>query len=206
MRRHRFVPLAAGLALTLLAAAGCGSSHSTKDVLAAGDLLAERIIPAPDGYGPDPTVGATGTMTPTVFDQDGGAGSASKAGFVVGYKQDYIDTDTVEGLTVTLIEFSTEEDAVSYFQDTAPETLSYAAATRSTFSQIPGALAFAGTKEYAGEYAHGIALTNGKYYALVVYVNALSGTPPFELGEWAKAQYLLLGLKTPVPVQNPNAG
>jgi hypothetical protein len=199
MRRHKLTTGALLLLMAPVAFGACSSSApkvlNTKQALAAGNQLATRVIPAPYGYSPDTTAGATGTMTAAVFDQAGGSEPAAKAGFVVGYKQNYINADTSEGISVTLIQFSSPADATSYFQATAPRTLSFAAATSTPFAQVPGAIAYAGTKEYGGEYAHGVAMTNGKYYALVVYANVLPGSPPIELYNWAKGQYQLLSAK-----------
>jgi hypothetical protein len=199
MRRHKVSTGAFGLLTALFVMTGCSSGGSkvlsTSSALAAGSKLAERVIPAPYGYAPDTTPGATGTMDAAVFDQAGGSASAVKAGFVVGYKQNYVDASTQEGISVTLIQFASSFDATSYFKSTAPKTLSYAAATSAPFTQVPGAISYAGTKEYGGEYAHGVAMTNGKLYALLVYANALPGTPPIELYDWAKTQYELLGAK-----------
>jgi hypothetical protein len=200
MRRYTLLPAAAGLLVTLTAFAGCGASGpkvlNTNQAIAAGNQLAKRVIPPPYGYSADTTTGATGTMTAAVFDQAGGAGSALKSGFVVGYKQNYVDVQTEEGISDTLIQFSSPADATAYFKNTAPETLRYAAATHAPDSQIPGAVSYSGTKEYGGEYAHGVAMTSGKLYALLVYANAQPGTPPIELSEWAKTQYELLSAKS----------
>jgi hypothetical protein len=199
MRRYKLVATGASLLLVVTVFAGCSSSGpkvlNTNQALAAGNQLAKRVIPPPYGYSADTTAGATGTMTASVFDQAGGVGSAVKSGFVVGYKQNYIDVHTLEGISVTLIQFSSPDHAKAYLNATATETLSYAGATRAPDSQIPGAVAYTGSKEYGGEYAHGVAMTNGRMYALLVYLNVQPGSPPIELSEWAKTQYALLGAK-----------
>ncbi len=190
------------LALSALGACGSGSSSAQKPLvgqaaLAAGDQLAHRVIPAPYGYTVDSTAGATGTIDADVFNQAGGIGSAAKVGFVVGFRQNYVDDSTSEGVTVTVLQFSSSKAATAYLKATAPKTLSFAAATKSAYPQIPGAFAFAGQKAYSGDYDHAIAMAGADYYALLVYANAYPGAAPTEINLWAKTQYLLLKVKTP---------
>ena len=127
-----------GAVLTLLvalAAAGCSSSHAlatTPAVLTARQLTT-RILPAPNGYEIDPTPHASGAITRALFDQFGGVRSPSKFGFVAGFKQNYLNPGTGEGLIVTVIEFKSSRDASDYFAQTRPNTLSYAGATLEAF-------------------------------------------------------------------------
>jgi hypothetical protein len=175
--------------LCLLGISGCSSGHTS--TLAAGSRLAARIIPAPYGYTVDTTPGADGAISSEVFDRFGGLGSPSKVGFLAGFKQNYVDDDTEEGIAVTLLEFRSAAAAATYLKVTAPTTLSYAAATHKPFPELPGAIEVDGTKPYGGDYAHGVVMTHGKFYVQLVYATAEPSTPPVEFVSWAKAQYQL---------------
>jgi hypothetical protein len=190
--------------LGIIVIAGCdGSTHkaaskptvssTTVDPsVTAGNRLLPKIITAPVGFSEDQTSGATGAVTPSIFSQYGGTETAAKSGFVAGYKQNYIDDFSSDGIAITLFEFKDTSEASSYFSTTASQTLKFAAATVTPLRVIPGAISVAGTKEYSGEYAHGIVFAKGPYYVSVIYVNVDAGAPPGELTLWAKDQWLML--------------
>jgi hypothetical protein len=175
----------------MVAGSSCSSSPISPDsrALADGPHIAAKIINAPIGYARDTSAGASGSMTPSQFSQFGGDGTATQAHFVAGFKQNYADTNTGEGLSITILKFSSSAAAAAYLSATAPGTLSYAAATEKAYPAIPGAIQVDGTKAYADEYAHGVIMTKKAYYVSFIYVNTLQGTPPFEVYEWAKLQY-----------------
>ena len=81
------------------------------------------MLPPPYEYSADTTTGATGTMTPAVFQQAGGLPPSANSGFVVGYKQNYINSLTSEGITITLLQFANTAKAASYFAETSSQTL-----------------------------------------------------------------------------------
>ena len=172
--------------------ASATTTTTVSPAIAASDNLQSLIIPAPVGFAEDQTNGAAGAISPSVFSQYGGSESSSKAGFVAGYKESYVDSYDPDGITVTLMKFNSPQNASAYFASTGRKTLSFAAATITPFSLIPGAFSVAGTKEYAGEWANGIVFATGPYYVSVVYVNAAQGAPPGELKQWAKTQWLML--------------
>lgn len=161
---------------------GNGSSTTFKN-------LASKVIVAPFGYKLDPTPGAVGQITRAIFDRYGGDSSPVRAAFVAGFKANYVDDSTGEGIAVTILQFKSPAAASRYLAETAPQTLSYAAATHSPYQPIPGAVAVDGTKPYAGEYAHGILMARGSFYAQVIYVNVSDLSAPIELKSWAVAQY-----------------
>lgn len=187
LRRVSFLSLA-GLALfligTLLSACGGGTSSSAEF-----KKLASKVMVAPFGYKLDPTPGAVGQITPALFDRYGGDTSPVRAAFVAGFKANYVDESTGEGISVTILQFKSPTTASRYLVETAPQTLSYAAATHTPYPSIPGAIAVDGTKPYAGEYAHGVLMVRGDFYAQVVYVNVSDLPAPIELKSWAVAQY-----------------
>lgn len=178
----------AGFALfligTLLSACGGGNSSSAEF-----KKLAGKVMVAPFGYKLDPTPGAVGQITPALFDRYGGDTSPVRAGFVAGFKANYVDESTGEGISVTILQFKSPATARRYLAETAPQTLSYAAATHAPYPPIPGAVAVDGTKPYAGEYSHGVLMVRGDFYAQVVYVNVSDLPAPIELKSWAVAQY-----------------
>jgi hypothetical protein len=186
-RREFFRGAVLVLVMVLVACSGCSSTHQTSDQ--AGSQLANQVIEAPYGYQADSTTGASGVISPAVFDRYGGFGSPAKVGFVAGFKQSYVDYDTEEGIAVTLLEFRSPAAATTYLDDTAPKTLSYAAATHKPFESIPGAIEVDGTKAYAGNYTHGVVMAKGKFYVQLVYATAGPSQTPTEFTSWAKAQY-----------------
>lgn len=188
-RRRWALGAAAAITTSLLALSGCGSGSKSSAV--ARDLAA-RVIPAPDGYLLDTTPGANGQISPALFARFGGASSAARGSFVAGFKANYVDETTGEGLSVTILDFSSPSAASAYLKQTQYQTLSFAAATYTAYSPIPGATEADGTKVYAGEYSHGVVMSRGRYYAQVVYVNLMPGPPPFEMRLWTKAQYVRL--------------
>jgi hypothetical protein len=203
MRRPGIVFTLLSLMLAALASA-CGSSGrstsggqpsaaATKAAIALGSKLPSRIIAGPPLFTIDPTPHATGVMTPAVFEQAGGSEDAAKAGFLGGYKVNYLDPTAPDALTITVIEFSSASDAARYFAATAPNELSYAGAVEKADPHIPGAVSVVGTKAYGGEYSQGVVMSRGKFYASVIYVNQFRGTAPAELTTWALREYGLLG-------------
>jgi hypothetical protein len=178
--------------LTVSLAAGCSSTHPQARANLTAPQLAARIIPAPGGYKVDPTPHARGAMSPALFSQFGGAGSAAQLGFVAGFKQNYVDYGTQEGIAVTVIEFSSPQDAGAYLQQTVPKTLNYAAATYKPFTQVPDAVQADGTKAYGGEYSHAVVAATRNFYYQLLYVNAAPSPAPQEFYTWAKDQWALL--------------
>lgn len=203
MRRPGIPFVLLSLVLVALASACASSDHASKGpnqpspaatnaAVAVGYKLPARIIAAPPLFTIDSTPHATGVMTPAVFDQAGGAGDAATAGFLGGYKVNYVDPTAPDALTVTVIEFSSPAAAARYFAATAPHELSYAGAVESSFPQIPGAVSVVATKAYGGEYSQGVVMSRGKFYASVIYVNQFRGIAPKELSTWAQREYGLL--------------
>lgn len=180
------------LFLVALAAAACSSGQPNAPVLLSARQLTTRILPAPYGYEVDPTPHASGVITPALFDEFGGVRSPSTLGFVTGFKQNYLDTSTGEGLIVTVMEFMSSKDARTYFTQTRPGTLSYARATIEPFPRVPGAFEANGTKPYNHGYYHAIVDTASNFYFQVAYANAQPSLAPIELGSWAKLEYLVL--------------
>jgi hypothetical protein len=190
MRRKK---LGVGILAMLAAAttvAACSSSHQGS--LLRAPQLVDKIIPAPYGYTVDSTPGANGGITPAVFAQYGGGGSATKLGFVAGFKANYVNSQTQEGIIVTLLEFSSVKRANAYLKQTATKTLSFASATYKPFGALPGATEADGTKVYGGEYPHAVVDAINNYYFQVDYVTAAPATPPIEFPRWVEAQWALL--------------
>lgn len=165
----------------------CNSGHANTAPPSAA--LRNRIIPPPHNYALDETPGAVGLMDAKVFSQYGGAEASSKAGFVAGYRMGYINPATNEGISVTVVQFHSAADATAYMQSTIPETLNLAAATHAPYPAVPGAVAVDGTKEYAGAYQHGVVMTRGDYYALIVYVVSAPSSVPVEFKSWVGDEY-----------------
>ena len=192
-------PTTAARGATTAAAPAAKTTTTTVDPAAvdpaalAGSRLIPLIIKRPFGYRVDPAAGATGTITPAAFSRLGGTGSAAAAGYLTGYRQNYVDSQTAEGLTVTVMKFTSPAAATSYLASTAKETMSLVAPTVRSFAQVPGALELDGTRAYDGEYEHGVVMAHGAYYASVVYVTLQPVTLPMEFYDWAKVQYLNLG-------------
>jgi hypothetical protein len=177
--------------------AGCGGS--SRPLTSA--QLASKVIDAPNGFSVDPTKGASGQIDAQLFSQFGGASAAATIGFVAGFKQNYIDSGTLEGVSVTLLEFKNAADASKYLKATDNQTLSFADATYRPFQSLPGAVEASGTKTYNGNYVHGVVDATGKYYFQFVYEDATSAQVPLEFGDWVQIQWALLqpGTKTPPP-------
>ncbi|MGO9558890.1 MAG: hypothetical protein ACLPQS_08040 [Acidimicrobiales bacterium] len=173
-----------------LAAAACSSDTGPR--LLTARQLTTKILPAPDGYEVDPTPHASGAITRALFDQFGGVGSPSKLGFVVGFKQSYLNPGTEEALIVTVIEFMSSRDASTYFAQTRPSTLSYAGATLQPFPGVPGAFEADGTKPYNHGYYHAIVDTANNFYFQIAYAAPESTSAPVELGSWAGLEYTVL--------------
>jgi len=180
--------------LAALAAAACSSGHKppTGPALLTARQLTTRILPAPDGYEIDPTPHASGAITRALFDQFGGVRSPAKLGFVAGFKQNYLNPGTDEGLIVTVIEFRSSKDASAYFTQTRPSTLSYAGATLKRFPGVPGAFEAEGTKPYNHGYYHAIVDTANNFYFQVAYVSPEPSPAPVELGPWAGLECTVL--------------
>lgn len=180
--------------LIALAGAACNSGHSMPAAPALLTIrqLTTRILPAPYGYEIDPTPHASGAISRALFDQFGGVRSPSRLGFVAGFKQNYVNSGTDEGLIVTVIEFRSPRDASAYFAQTRPSILSYAGATLKPFPRIPGALEAEGTKPYNHGYYHAIVDTANNFYFQVAYATPEPSSPPVELGRWAGLEYTVL--------------
>lgn len=194
-RTSRFRPTklrGAVLILLVALAAGACNSGPTGPRLLTTRQLTTRILPAPYGYEIDPTPHASGAITPALFDQFGGVRSPSKLGFVAGFKQNYVNPDTGEGLIVTVIEFKSSRDASTYFAQTRPSTLSYAGATLKPFRGFPGAFEAEGTKPYNQGYYHAIIGTANNFYFQVAYAAPEPSSAPVELGAWATLEYGVL--------------
>lgn len=168
----------------------CGPGTVSSSAVA--KQLARKIILAPPGYYVDTTPGSFGQISPTLFQHYGGGGARAKSTFVAGYKGNYVNSSTGEGISITLLEFRSVADATAYLGDTATQTLSFAAATYSPYPAVPGATEVDGTKPYNGDYDHGIVMSRGKYYAQLVYVINQPASAPSELKLWAEAQYAKL--------------
>lgn len=183
--------------LVALVAAACGSGQALpkSPALLTARQLTARILPAPDGYEIDPTPHASGAITSALFDQFGGVRSPSKLGFVAGFKQNYVNATTGEGLVVTVIEFRSSQDASAYLAQTRPSTLSYAGATVKRFPNVPGAFEANGTKAYNHGYYHAIVDTANNFYFQIAYATPEPSSAPVELGEWASVEYHVLKLK-----------
>lgn len=181
--------------LVALTAAACSSSPAQSAPpprLFTSKQLTTRILPAPNGYQIDPTPNASGAITPALFDQFGGVRSPSKLGFVAGFKQNYVNESTSEGLVVTVLEFKSFADASAYLSQTRPSTLSYAGATLKSFPSVPGAFEADGTKAYDGGYYHAIVDTASNFYFQIAYATPEPSQAPAELGSWAGLQYTVL--------------
>jgi len=197
-RTSRIQPTKLGVAvlifLVALAAAGCSSGREppTGPRLLTAPQLTTRILPAPYGYEIDPTPHASGAITRALFDQFGGVRSPSKLGFVAGFKQNYVNPGTGEGLIVTVIEFQSAGDARAYLAQTRPSTLSYAGATLKPFLGVPGAFEAEGTKPYNNGYYHAIVDAANNFYFQVAYATPEPSSAPVELGSWAGLEYTVL--------------
>ena len=185
--------------LVALTATACSSGHAlvTAPPLLTAHQLTTRILPAPNGYQIDPTPHASGVMSRALFDEFGGVRSPSKLGFVTGFRQSYLNPSTEEALIVTVIEFKASRDASTYFAQTSPSTLSYAAATIKPFRSVPGAFEAEGTKPYNHGYYHAIFDTANNFYFQVAYATPAPAAAPIELGSWAGLEYRVLKYKVP---------
>jgi hypothetical protein len=188
--RARPTKLRGAVLIFLLALAAAACSSGPKPLTAR--QLTTLVLPAPYGYQVDPTPHASGAITPALFDQFGGVRSPSKSGFVAGFKQNYVDPGTDEGLIVTVMEFKSSGDASAYFAQTRPSTLSYAGATLEPFPHVPGAFAAEGTKPYNHGYYHAIVDTANNFYFQVAYATPEPSSAPLELGSWAGLEYTVL--------------
>lgn len=156
----------------------------------AGSRLRGLLIKPEIEYQEDATVGATGSITPAAFSTLGGGGTAAKAGFVAGYRDNYVNNSTNEALTITIMQFKTSADASSYLARTAGQTLTGSAPTRQPFAPVPGATEIKATKAYSGEWEYGVVMAHGVYYASVFYINLLQMTSlPVQFNEWVTTQY-----------------
>lgn len=188
-RRTKMGAAAFGVLFLMLLMSSCSSSGGRAFT---SSQLASKIISAPYGYQVDPTQGASGTISPALFAQFGGYGSAAKVGFVAGFKQNYVDYDTEEGIAVTVLEFHSTGAASAYLSVTAPQTLSFAAATHKPFGSIRGSVEADGTKPNGGVYSHAVVMVNRKFYIQLVYFTAQPSPAPIEFTGWANAQYHML--------------
>jgi len=189
MRRRRIL---AGFAAALGGVgliAGCSSS-GPKALSAA--QLTTKILPAPSGFAVDTTPGESGQLTPQLFSQFGGGDASSTAGFVAGFKQNYINSGTEEGLSITLLEFSSPAKASDYYKATEYKTLSFAAPTYGPLPKLAGAVEATGTKPYDGNFVRGMADSTGRFYFQIVYADPNSSEVPVEFPIWAAAQWELL--------------
>ena len=193
-----FAAMLSGIAFSTLALTGCGSGSKDLYLSNPAQLAAHLLLP-PTGFAADTTPGASGQMTPELFAGFGGVGSAKSAGFVLGFKQGYINAATEEGLSITLIEFSSPAKAKTYLDQTARHTLSLAASTYSPYSQLPGATEVSGTKTYDGNYVHGVVDSTGRFYFSIVYADPLTSSVPTEFTRWAEIQWALLQPGVSIP-------
>lgn len=182
--------VAAALAITFLVSA-CGSS-ATKPSSTIGRALASKVIQAPSGYAIDTTPGANGQITAAFFAKFGGFKSPNDSGFVAGFKGNYVNNNTGEGISVTVIQFKSSAAAHAYLTATAKQTLSFAAPTYASYSPIAGAIRADATKMYAGDFDHAVAMARGKYYALFLYATTGPAPAPVEFRAWVDTQYSLL--------------
>jgi hypothetical protein len=175
-----------------LAALGACSSSASNAPTAAGRALAKKVVPPPSGYVVDATPGANGQITPAVFATFGGARGPSSYGYVAGFKGNYVDRSTSEGISVTILQFKNATGANSYLKTTATRTLSFVAPTYAPYPPIPGAIAIDGTKVSSGNYDHAVAMARGRFYALFVYATTAPAPAPLEFAYWVKDQYTRL--------------
>jgi hypothetical protein len=177
-----------------LAAGACSSGHTLPagPKLFTARQLTTRVLPAPYEYQIDPTPHSSGAITPALFEQFGGVKSPSKFGFVAGFKQNYVNPSTSEGLVVTVMEFKSSKDASTYFAQTRPNTLSYAGATLKPFPRMPGAFEADGTKPYNHGYYRAIVDTVNNFYFQIAYATIVPASAPIELGSWAGLEYTVL--------------
>lgn len=154
-----------------------------------GSTLLPLIIKEPFDYEVAPTAGATGTITPAAFGKVGGDRSAAQSGYVTGYRQNYVSSETGEGISITILKFRSRSQASAYLNATANDTLALVDPKIHPFVQIPGATELDGTKAYQGQYESGVVMSHNEYYASVVYVTAQPVTLPMEFYDWAKVQY-----------------
>ena len=190
--------MAALLLAAALVATGCSSSGTPR--LSAAQLTT-KIIPAPPGFQVDTTPGENGQMSPEQFSQYGADGTASKAGFVAGFKQNYINSGTEEGISLTLLEFSSKSKADDYLKVTRYKTLSLASPTYAPVAKLRGATEASGTKTFGGNYVHGIVDSTGKFYFQIVYADPNTAEVPLEFVGWAQAQWQLLQPGVSLPPQ-----
>lgn len=179
--------VAAAVAIATLIGA-CGSATS-KSSPAVGRKLASRVIQAPSGYSIDTTPGANGQITAAFFAQFGGFKSPSDSGFVAGFKGNYVNNNTGEGISVTILQFKSSAAAHAYLNATGKKTLSFAAPTYAAFQPIPGAIRADATKVYAGDFDHAVAMARGNYYALFLYATTAPAPAPVEFRAWVDTQY-----------------
>lgn len=159
----------------------------------AGAQLHALMIRPEVGYREDPSAGATGSITPAAFASVGGAPPAENRTFISGFRDNYVNTSTSEGLTITIMRFKTSADAAGYLKTTAGETLTAWDPKVQPFRSVPGAIEYGATKPYDGEWAYGVVMTRGPYYASVVYANVLQMTTlPVQFSQWATVQYVNL--------------
>jgi hypothetical protein len=176
------------LAVAMVTACGAGNIDSGP----AAKKLAARIINAPRGYTIDTTPGANGQINRSLFATFAGIDNATKADFVAGFKGNYINIDTQEGISVEILQFKSSAAASAYLRATATKTLSFAAATYSPYPDIPGATRVEGTRAYAGAYDHAVVMVRGKLYSLFVYATNGPSQEPIEFPGWVEAQYAKL--------------
>ena len=194
LSRQGLAPVVGPLLVTLAAIcalAGCGAPApvSVPTSLARGAKLAAEVLPPPRGYAPEGATGSSGRLTPDAFTHVGGDGPAARAGFVAGYRQNYVDPATREGIAISLLEFSSPGKAAAYLKSTVPATLSGFGPVDRSFPRIRHAVAIDGTRPYAGEWAHGVVVTKGTHYISLVYFLSGPGQAPVEFPYWVQAQY-----------------
>jgi hypothetical protein len=194
-------PFVAALVGVSLVAACSSSGAKTLTALE----LPGKILPAPNSFAVDTTPGENGQLTPRQFTQFGGGDAAAKAGFVAGFKQNYVDSGTEEGLSITLLEFSSSAQASAYYKATEYKTLSFAAPTYASLPKLAGAVEAAGTKPYNGNYVHGMADSTGRFYFQMAYADPNTASVPAEFPIWAAAQWELLQPGVTLPTTTTNS-
>jgi serine/threonine protein kinase len=156
--------------------------------LAVSRELATQLIPPAVGYTGEPAgTYPNGLITTTVYDQQGGAGSAASIGFLGGFEATYSDTSG-DFIDIQLLRFSSPQSA-GFSEGPMSGLLPAESPKQSAFPAIPGAIAVNGTKQAYGMYHHGLAATKGPVLMLFVCSTPTGGPMPARLAAWAEQQY-----------------
>ena len=185
--------LCARLGAVVLAAsvtAGCSSS-SGPSATSVGKQLAARLFPTPTNYQVENTPGSHGYMDAGAFDAMAASskGAAERDHFRGGFRQDYVNASLTEGISITLLQFSNDQAANSYFRFSLRGALSVYAAHNSLYGPIPGAIEFTGSQAYQGNWAHAVLAAKGRRMMVFTYIDTAQGPVPYEFSYWVKSQY-----------------